>query len=473
VLSRSENIHCGNAIAQIPHNPDRSPAKYIQRDCSGKTSDRDRPREVSMTARPARSVIPGNSLGMLKLPDDLSFVVARGQGTTLWTTDGRQFTDFVLGSGPMMIGHAHPRVVAAIQEQATRGTTFYTMNEMALRLAARIVDLVPCAESVKFASDGAEATFYSLRLARAFTGRPLVLKFDGGYHGHHDYALHRGNAAQQASRGSALPTSAGIPGGLSETILIAPFNDLEATTKLVEPVRDQLAAIIVEPIQRALLPKPGFLAGLRVLCDRIGALLVFDEVVTGFRVAIGGAQALYGVTPDLCSLGKIIGGGLPLSAIAGRHDILELTVSDRAADGRSVYFNGTLNGNAIAAAAGLATLDVIEEEDAPAKLVKTGNALMDQFRDAARKSSVPLQMIGPPAFCEPVFGAGDVCDFASYSATNRVAAKQFGIELIKRGFFVHPASKMYLSSAHSEAQIEAAGRAAFAAMRAVRDAGLV
>jgi glutamate-1-semialdehyde 2,1-aminomutase len=426
-----------------------------------------------MTARPAHAVIPGNSLGMLKLPDDLSFVVSRGVGTTLWTTDGRQFTDFVLGSGPMMIGHAHPRVVAAIQKQATRGTTFYTMNEMALRLAARIVDLVPCAESVKFASDGAEATFYSLRLARAFTGRPLVLKFDGGYHGHHDYALHRGNAAQQASRGGALPTSAGIPGGLSETILIAPYNDLDATTKLIEPVRDQLAAIIVEPIQRALLPKPGFLAGLRALCDRIGALLIFDEVVTGFRVAIGGAQALYGVTPDLCSLGKIIGGGLPLSAIAGRHDILELTVSDRITDGRSVYFNGTLNGNAIAAAAGLATLDVIEEETAPATLVKSGNALMDQFRDAARKLSVPLQMIGPPAFCEPLFGEGDVRDFASYSATNRVAAKQFGIELIRRGLFVHPASKMYLSTAHSDAQIEAAGRAAYDAMQAVRDARLV
>ncbi len=426
-----------------------------------------------MTARLAHSVIPGNSLGMLKLPDDLAFVVARGQGTTLWTTDGRQLIDFVLGSGPMMIGHAHPRVVAAVQEQVARGTTFYTMNEMALRLAARIVELVPCAEAVKFASDGAEATFYTLRLARAFTGRPLVVKFDGGYHGHHDYALQQANPAREAKRGAAMANSAGIPIELSETVLVAPFNDLVATTQLVEPIADRIAAIIVEPVQRALLPKPGFLEGLRALCDRIGAILVFDEVVTGFRVALGGAQELFNVTPDLCSLGKLVGGGLPLSAVAGRGDILELTVPDRKADGRSVYFNGTLNGNALAAAAGLATLDVIQEENAPAKLVEIGTALANRFRDSARKLSVPLQMIGPPAFSEPLFGEGDVYDYATYNATNRVAARRFGIELVRRDVFVHPASKMYTSIAHSEAQIETAGKAAFESMRVVRDAGLV
>ena len=344
---------------------------------------------------------------------------------------------------------------------------------MALRLAARIVELVPCAESVKFASDGAEATFYTLRLARAFTGRPLVVKFDGGYHGHHDYALQQANSAQEAKRGAAKANSAGIPIELSDTVLVAPFNDLAATTQLVEPIAERIAAIIVEPVQRALLPKPGFLEGLRALCDRIGAILVFDEVVTGFRVALGGAQELFNVTPDLCSLGKLVGGGLPLSAVAGRGDILELTVPDRKADGRSVYFNGTLNGNALAAAAGLATLDVIQEENAPATLVDIGTALANQFRDGARKLSVPLQMIGPPAFSEPLFGEGNVYDYATYNATNRVAARRFGIELVRRNIFVHPASKMYTSIAHSEAQIETAGKAAFEAMRVVRDAGLI
>lgn len=426
-----------------------------------------------MTARPIHSVIPGRSLGTLKLPDELAFVVSRGAGTTLWTTDGRQLIDFVLGSGPMVIGHAHPRVTAAIQEQATRGTTFYTMNEMAERLAARIAELVPCAQAVKFAGDGAEATFYALRLARAFTGRTLVLKFDGGFHGFHDYAIEQAAQVQGSKTRAALPNSAGIPAEITNTVLLAPFNDLQAATRLIEPVADRLAAVIVEPVQRAILPKPGFLQGLRALCDRIGAVLVFDEVVTGFRLAVGGAQTFYGVTPDLCSLGKVVGGGLPLAAVAGRGDILELTVPDRRNDGRSVYFNGTLNGNAIAAAAGLATLDVVQEENTPEKLVRIGSALMKSFADSAKALSIPLQMVGPPAFPDPVFGAGDIHDYASYAATNRAAAKQFGIELIKRGLFVHPASKMYVSSVHTEAQLEAAAQAAHEAMRAVRDAGLL
>ena len=308
-----------------------------------------------MSSRSAGDVIPGNCFGTFKLPDEVSFVVARGEGTDLWSTEGRHLIDFVLGSGPMLIGHAHPRVVAAIQQQAMRGATFYAMNEVAPRLAARIAELVPCAEAVKFVGDGAEATFYSLRLARAFTGRTLILKFEGAYHGHHDYAMHGLNPAPGANYPAALPDSAGIPAEVSNTVLVAPYNDIETTTRLVERVADRVAAIIVEPVQRSLVPQPAFLAGLRALCDRIGAVLVFDEVVTGFRLALGGAQEAFNVTPDLCSLGKVIGGGLPLAAVAGRRNILELSVPNRPVDGRSVYLSGTLNGNAIAAAAGLAT----------------------------------------------------------------------------------------------------------------------
>src|SRR6516225_4939761 len=172
-------------------------------------------------------LIPGNCFGTFKLPDEVAFVTDRGEGSNLWTTDGRRLIDFVLGSGPMMIGHAHPRVVAAIQEQATRGTTYYAMNDVAPRLAARITELVPCAEAVKFVSDGAEATFYSLRLARAFTGRDLVLKFEGGYHGHHDYALHGFNPPRGVNYPAARPDSAGIPAAVSSTMLIARYNDLD------------------------------------------------------------------------------------------------------------------------------------------------------------------------------------------------------------------------------------------------------
>lgn len=417
--------------------------------------------------------IPGDCFGTFKLPDEVAFIASRGEGSRVITTDGRELIDFVLGSGPMVIGHAHPRVVAAVQEQAARGTTFYAMNDVAPRLAARIIDLVPCAEAVKFVGDGAEATFYSLRLARAFTGRELVLKFEGAYHGHHDYALHGLKAARGANYPVAQPDSAGIPVSVSETVLIAPYNDLDTTTQLVQPVAERLAAIIVEPVQRSLTPRPGFLAGLRALCDRTGALLVFDEVVTGFRLALGGAQEAFGVTPDLCSLGKVIGGGLPLAAVAGRRDVLELTVPDRADDGRSVYLSGTLNGNAIAAAAGLATLDVLVEEDGPRRLVEIGGKLAQGFAECARKLGVPLQMIGPPAFSEPVFGEGDVWNYRSYAASNRVASRLFGIELLKRDLFVHPASKMYVSTVHDDDQIETACRASFEAMRVIRDNGLL
>jgi glutamate-1-semialdehyde 2,1-aminomutase len=419
------------------------------------------------------SAIPGDCFGAFKLPDEVAFVVSRGEGSRVITTDRRTLIDFVLGSGPMVLGHAHPRVVAAVQEQMARGTSFYAINDVALRLAARIAELVPCAEAVKFVGDGAEATFYALRLARAFTGRELVLKFEGGYHGHHDYALHGLKAAREANYPLAQPDSAGIPASVSATVLIAPYNDLDTTAQLVEPLAEHLAAIIVEPVQRSLMPKPGFLAGLRALCDRTGALLLFDEVVTGFRLALGGAQEAFGVTPDLCALGKVIGGGLPLAAVAGRRDVLELTVPDRPTDGRSIYLNGTLNGNALAAAAGLATLDVLAEENGPARLVEIGDKLARGFAECARKLDIPLQMIGPPSFTEPVFGEGDICDYRSYAATNRVAARQLGLELIKRDVFVHPASKMYLSTVHDDEQIDTACRAAFDAMRVIRDHGLL
>ena len=423
--------------------------------------------------RLGHSVIPGDCFGAFRLPDEVAFVVSRGEGSRVITTDGRTLIDFVLGSGPMVIGHAHPRVVATVQEQIARGTTFYAINDTALRLAARITELVPCAEAVKFVGDGAEATFYALRLARAFTGRELVLKFEGGYHGHHDYAVHGLKAAREANYPVAQPDSSGIPAGVSATILIAPYNDLDTTIELVEPVADRLAAIIVEPVQRSLMPKPGFLDGLRSLCERTGALLVFDEVVTGFRLALGGAQEAFGVTPDLCALGKVIGGGMPLAAVAGRRDVLELTVPDRPADGRSVYMNGTLNGNAIAAAAGLTTLNVLAEENVPARLAEIGQKLASGFAECARTLDIPLQMIGPPSFPEPVFGENEVYDYRSYSATDRAAARQFGLELIKRDVFVHPASKMYISSAHDDAQIEIACGAAVAAMRTLRERRLL
>ena len=408
--------------------------------------------------------IPGRILGSHSYPAGLNFVADRGEGALIFSTDGRQFIDYVLGSGPMIVGHAHPAVVEAIAKQAGRGTHLYAMNERALELAERIVEQVPCAKAVKFVADGAEATFYAMRIARAFTGRTKILKFEGGYHGHHDYGQFGQTSAQGRNEPHRMPDCAGIPAAIADTVLVAPFNDIETTTSLALEHAADLAAIIVEPVQRSVLPRNDFLKQLRALCDRTGALLIFDELVTGYRLAFGGAQEFFGVTPDLC-------GGLPLAAIAGRRDLIALTVPDREPDGRSVFLSGTLNGNSLCCAAGIATLKVLEEENGPAKLAQSGRRLADGFQDAANRLSIPFQMIGPPAFAEPIFGEDNVCDFAAHAATNQRASRQFGIEMTKRGNHVLFVAKYYLSTAHSEAQIDATCAVAFDAMRAVRDAG--
>jgi glutamate-1-semialdehyde 2,1-aminomutase len=373
----------------------------------------------------------------------------------------------------MVLGHAHPRVVAAIVEQAGRGTTYYQVNERAHQLAARICQLVPCAKSVKFCSDGSEANFFALRLARAFTRRNKVLKFDGGFHGYSDYTRQMLKSGHGINGQHTIADSAGIPAPLSETVLIAPFNDFERARQIAEPAANEIAAIIVEPVQRAILPEPGFLHGLRRLADDIGALLVFDEVVTGFRLALGGAQELYGVIPDLCALGKILGGGLPLAAVAGRADILELTIPGRPDDGRSAIMSGTLNGNPLACAAGLATLEVVEELGAPAILKKKGEALSASLREVARRLSVPFLMTGAPSFQQPVFGQLPIINAEQFAATNQKAAYRFGIEMIRRNVLFTPSSKIYISVTHTDETHSQFVDAAEGAMRAVRDEGLL
>jgi glutamate-1-semialdehyde 2,1-aminomutase len=416
-------------------------------------------------------VIPGRILGSHSYPAGLNFIADRGEGASIFSTDRRQFTDYVLGSGPMIVGHAHPAVVAAIAEQAARGTHLYAMNERALELAQRIATDVPCAQALKFVGDGAEATFYALRIARAFTGRTKILKFEGGYHGHHDYAQFGGSSLRGRNESHRQPDCAGIPAAIADTVLVAPFNDLETVTSLVGEHGADLAAIIVEPVQRSVPPLPGFLKGLRALCDQAGAMLVFDELVTGFRLAFGGAQEAFGVTPDLCALGKVIGGGLPIAAVAGRRDLIELTVPDREQDGRSVFLSGTLNGNSLCCAAGIATLDVLAAENGPEKIARAGRLLAEGFQDSARRLSIPFQMLGPPSFAEPIFGEQPVRNFADHAATNQKASKQFGIEMTRRGNHVLFVAKYYLSTAHSDDQIAKTCADAYEAMRAVRDGG--
>jgi glutamate-1-semialdehyde 2,1-aminomutase len=409
-------------------------------------------------------LLPGASLGTFRLPDDVAFVAGSGRGATLTSTDGTEYLDYVLGSGPMVLGHAHPRVVEAIAEQAARGTTYYAVNEPAVALAERITELIPCAESVKYCSTGGEATFFAMRLARAFTGREKILKFEGGYHGANDYALH-GMTADESAGPVRPPNSRGVPSALADTVLVAPYNDLEETRRLALDARDDLAAILVEPVQRSIEPVPGFLAGLRELCDELGAVLIFDEIVTGFRMSLRGAQHLFGVTPDLCTLGKALGGGLPLAAVAGRQDILALSAPG--AEPPEVFMSGTLSGNPLAAAAGLATLEVLEDGDGCAAIAAAGKAVRSGLVEAGERLSVPLQMIGPPSFAQPVFGEGPVTDARSLARTDRTTARRFAHELVRHGVLVPPAGKLYVSTAHSEAIVERTIERATEALRAV------
>ena len=394
---------------------------------------------------------PGGVLGSLVLPDP-DVVLVRGKGSHVWDVDGREYIDYILGSGPMLAGHAHPQVVEAVQRQVAQGTSFYALNKLAILLAQKIVEAVPCAEKIKFASSGAEATFYALRLARACTGRSKILKFEGAYHGHHDYAMIGSAPGQPTDLRATVADSAGIPPVLLNEVLIAPYNDRERTVAIIEAHADDLAAVLVEPQQRLIDPKPGFLEGLRDATRKRGIVLVFDEVVTGFRLAWGGAQELYGVIPDLATYGKVIGGGYPVSAVAGKAEIMELSSPRRAGRADYVYFSGTLNGNAVGAAAGLATLQVLERAGTYEQLRANGDYMRSRLKAITRDVGRPAQILGSGPVFGVLFTSADVVDHRTSLTSDRALERALQQELLRRGVMTH--LKWYMSIAHSEADLD-------------------
>lgn len=395
----------------------------------------------------------GGTVGSFKLPRQLAIVVARGQGSHVWDTDGREYIDYVLGSGPMLIGHAHPDVVAAVQRQAELGSTFYTLNVPVLELAERIIEAVPCAEQVKFISSGTEATFHALRIARTYTGKPKVLKFEGGFHGVNDYAMMSALASRPTDYPTPIPDSAGIPREVESDVLITRWNDVELTRRLVAHHAHELAAIICEPLQRALVPAPGFLAELRSLADRYGILLIFDEVVTGFRLAYGGAQERYGVVPDLATYGKAMSGGYPMAAVAGPREILSVTDPSRRGQAPLAHIGGTLNGNPIAAVAGLATLNVLKQPGTYERLYDTTERLKTGLCELARERDIPLQVTGDGPLFQVFFGGQTINDYPSVLASDRARSRAFGLACMERGLFVNPGEKFYVSLAHSDEDV--------------------
>ena len=392
----------------------------------------------------ARRVLPGGSFG--NFPGDV--VIREGRGGRVWDESGKEFVDFLLGSGPMLVGHAHPEVTAAAQARISQGTTYFANNRYGIELAEAIVDAVPCAEQVRFVSTGSEADLYAMRAARAFRKRDKILKFEGGYHGMSDYSLMSLAPKRSGNFPQPVPDSAGIPRSLRDEILVAPFNDLEVTAGLVREHKDELAGIILEPFQRIVPPLPGFLEGLRKITADNDVLLIFDEVVTGFRLAYGGAQEYYGVVPDLCTLGKVIGGGFPLAAIAGRADIM--AHFDRSAVGDEGFLMqvGTLSGNPVAAAAGLATLEILRQPGAYESLFSTGRELMAALTELLSRHGVTGQVIGEPPLFDAVFSGEPVRDYRGTLRGDADMLRRFNALLRERSI-VKGEQKYYVSTAHT------------------------
>jgi glutamate-1-semialdehyde 2,1-aminomutase len=411
-------------------------------------------------------VFPGASLGEYNLPEDMAVVLARGEGPAVWDAAGRRFLDFTMGWGSVLLGHAHPAVVEAVRRQAGLGSNFAYVSGPALELAEEVKRAVPCAERLRLCASGTEATAYAARLARAFTGRPRLLKFEGAYHGANEIGTVSLFPRRLHDFPRGEPSSAGLPTSAVADVLVAPFNDLETTEAIVRAHRTELAGIIVEPLHRCTPPRPGFLAGLRRLASAAESLLIFDETVTGFRLAYGGGQAYYGVRPDLCALGKALGGGYPLGAVAGRADVLDLVREDRLGDPRYVWYASSLGGNPVSAAAGLATLRELRAPGTYPRLFALGEALRGGLRDVLRKEGVTAHVQGDGPLAAVVFTENEVVDYRSAFRADRQRARAFLLGLFRRGIFLNPMStKLYLSLAHTEREIDAFLEAARAALR--------
>ncbi|HXJ79448.1 MAG TPA: glutamate-1-semialdehyde 2,1-aminomutase [Candidatus Methylomirabilis sp.] len=390
------------------------------------------------------------------------FFVAQAEGARITDVDGRAYVDFLGSWGPLILGHAPPAIVEALAERARKGTSYGAPTALEVEMAERITRAVPSMEMVRLVSSGTEAAMSAIRLARGVTGRDLIIKFDGCYHGHADSLLVR---AGSGGATFGIPDSAGVPAALAALTLALPFNDLGAVSQAFEARRGQVAAVLVEPVagnMGVVPPAAGFLAGLRDLCSRHGALLVFDEVITGFRVAYGGAQALYSVRPDLTCLGKIIGGGLPVGAYGGARDLM-----NRVAPLGPVYQAGTLSGNPLAVAAGLATLRALEDPTVYDRLEHLGARFASGISTAAAGAGISVAVNRVGSMLTAFFTDGPVTDYASAKRADTARYARFFHGMLERGVFLAPSQfeAAFVSLAHSERDLDVASEACRDAMQ--------
>ncbi len=390
----------------------------------------------------AKKVLPGGGFGNF----DPGMIIREGKGSRVWDMDGNEYIDYLIGSGPMMLGHGHPEVLDAVHEQLDKGMTFFANNPHGIELAEEICNAMACAEQVRFVSTGGEADMYAMRLARAFTGRDKIVKFEGGYHGMSAEAQMSLAPEKLVNFPVAVPDSAGIPDGVRDEMLIAPYNDLEFASSLLNEHATDIAAIIVEPLQRIIPPAPGFLQGLRDLCNKHSIVLIFDEVVTGFRLAYGGAQELYGVTPDLCTLGKVIGGGFPLAAIAGNADMMKHFDKSQVDADAYLMQIGTLSGNPIAAVAGLKTMEILRRPGQYEKLFAAGDMITGAINKHLGDAGHAHCVSGHASLFDTIFTDMCLYNYRDVTQGDTQKAAPFNEGLRRRGIFKSP-GKMYMSLA--------------------------
>ena len=392
--------------------------------------------------------------------------IERAKGSRVWDVDGNEYIDFVASWGPMILGHAHPQVIEAVKEAAERGTSYGAPTALEVEMARMICSALPSMEMVRMVNSGTEAVMSAIRLARAFTGRDKVVKFAGCYHGHADGLLVR---AGSGATTLGVPDSPGVPEGYASLTLIAPYNDLEALRALMKEHRGEVACVVVEPVagnMGVVPPEEGFLEGLRKICDEEGCLLIFDEVITGFRIGWSGAQGLYGVRPDLTCLGKIIGGGFPVGAFGGRREVME-----RLAPVGDVYQAGTLSGNPLAMAAGLKTLQILKEKDPYGRLEEMSSYLCEEASKIARSLGLDLFFSRVGSMFTFFFTRGPVRDYESARRSDTAAYSRYFWTLLREGIYVASSQfeAAFLSTAHTEEDLERTLSALEKAFRAARE----
>ena len=402
----------------------------------------------------AKGVLPGAGFGNF----DPNISLKKGHGSRAWDEDDNEYLDFLIGSGPMILGHGNKEVIEAIKEQLSEGLTFFTNNSKGIELAEEICKAVQCSDMVRFVSSGGEADMYAMRLARAFTGKNKILKFEGGYHGMSADSLMSLAPEKLVNFPIAVPDSAGIPEAVRDDILVAPFNDIDFFSQIMSEYGNEIAGVIVEPLQRIIPPENGFLKHLRNETSKHGSLLIFDEIVTGFRLAYGGAQELYGVTPDLCTLGKIIGGGLPLAAIAGKTDIMNHFDKNIVGAEKFTFQVGTLSGNPLASVAGLKTMEILRREGSYEKIRQNGTRIMKSLSDSLKRNNIDFQIVGDPTLFDVLFTDQYVLNYRDTKKNNANMAKEFNRVLRDCGILKADA-KLYTHLAITEEDLQLTDRA--------------